>query len=280
MDADGVDVLHVADDDAVVGGVAQDFVFDFFPAEEAGFDQGLVDEACGQAGFKGFSKLRFTADDAAAGAAEGVRRSYHERVACYGCEVYARLDVGHDRALGDGLADREHRFLEARAVLGEDDRLDRGAEDFDAVLFEDAGVFEFDREVEAGLTAERREQRVGPFAFDNRFERGACQRFQVDGVGDLGVGHDRRGVRVDEDDAVAFFSEGTARLDAGIVKLGGLPDDDGARADDEDAAATHRRCSFGGKRGRALSAGALGVIWWAWPVSRSCGSADFALQFT
>ena len=34
MDADGIDVLHVADDDAVAGTVAQHFVLDFFPSEQ------------------------------------------------------------------------------------------------------------------------------------------------------------------------------------------------------------------------------------------------------
>jgi hypothetical protein len=33
---------------------------------------------------------------------------------------------------------------------------------------------------------------------------------------------------------VAFFAERAARLNAGVVELGGLTDDDRTRADDED----------------------------------------------
>ncbi len=44
VDSDGIDVLHVADDDAVVGTVAQDFVFDFLPAQQRAFDQRLMDQ--------------------------------------------------------------------------------------------------------------------------------------------------------------------------------------------------------------------------------------------
>src|SRR5690606_10234970 len=49
------------------------------------------------------------------------------------------------------------------------------------------------------------------------------------------VGHDRGRVAVDQDGAEPFGLERLARLGAGIVELAGLPDDDGAGADDEDA---------------------------------------------
>jgi hypothetical protein len=42
-------------------------------------------------------------------------------------------------------------------------------------------------------------------------------------------------VTVDQDDFVALLSQGLAGLHAGVVELAGLPDDDRAGADDEDA---------------------------------------------
>ncbi len=51
----------------------------------------------------------------------------------------------------------------------------------------------------------------------------------------LGVGHDRRRVRVDQDDPVALLLQRLARLGSGVIELAGLPDDDGAGADDQDA---------------------------------------------
>ena len=53
--------------------------------------------------------------------------------------------------------------------------------------------------------------------------------------GELRVGHDRRRVRVDEDDVEPLFAQRLRALRAGVVELAGLPDDDGARADEEDA---------------------------------------------
>ena len=51
----------------------------------------------------------------------------------------------------------------------------------------------------------------------------------------LRVGHDRRGVRVDEDDVVALFAERLGALRAGVVELAGLPDDDRARTHEKNA---------------------------------------------
>ena len=60
-------------------------------------------------------------------------------------------------------------------------------------------------------------------------------RLDVGRVGEVGVGHDRGRVRVDEDDAHALLAQHAARLRARVVELGRLADDDRAGADDEDA---------------------------------------------
>jgi hypothetical protein len=50
-----------------------------------------------------------------------------------------------------------------------------------------------------------------------------------------GVGHDRRRVGIDQDDAVALLAQRLAGLRAGVIELAGLADDDRAGADDQDA---------------------------------------------
>ena len=84
------------------------------------------------------------------------------------------------------------------------------------------------------MAAHRRQKRVGAFFFDDFGDNFGGDRFDVGCVGQSGIGHDRRGVRVDEDDAVAFLAQGFAGLGAGVVKFAGLSDNDGARADDHD----------------------------------------------
>jgi hypothetical protein len=85
-----------------------------------------------------------------------------------------------------------------------------------------------------GLPAHRGQQRVGAFLFDDLGDDFGGDRFDIGGVGQPRIGHDRGGVRVHEDDAVAFLAQRLAGLCAGIVEFAGLPDDDGTRADDHD----------------------------------------------
>ena len=75
---------------------------------------------------------------------------------------------------------------------------------------------------------------------------GDVERLDVGGVGELGVGHDRRRVRVHEHDAVALFAQHAARLRARVVELARLADHDRPAADQQDrleVVATRHRLS-------------------------------------
>jgi hypothetical protein len=87
--------------------------------------------------------------------------------------------------------------------------------------------------VERRLAAECRQQRIRLLADDNFFHHFRRDRLDVSAMREFRVGHDRRRIRVHEDDFVAFFLERLARLDAGIVEFAALADNDGAGADDE-----------------------------------------------
>ena len=131
-------------------------------------------------------------------------------------------------------ADPLHQVAELLPVLGDADRVDVHADHVDAHLLPVALLVEDFGEVERRLPAHRREHRVGLLDLDDLLDRLRRQLLEVDLVGHDRVGHDRGRVRVDEDDAVAFFAEGLRGLAAGVVELAGLPDDDGAAADEED----------------------------------------------
>ena len=102
------------------------------------------------------------------------------------------------------------------------------------MALEDAGLGQRGREVERGLAAEAGEQALGPLPRDDRLDRLDRERLEVDGVGDLRVGHDRGRVRVDEDRPDALGAQGAAGLRAGVVELGRLADDDRPGAEDQD----------------------------------------------
>ena len=100
-----------------------------------------------------------------------------------------------------------------------------------------AVLVQVERAVERGLPAHRRQQRVGPLLGDDLLDHLPGDRLDVGDVGHLRVGHDRRRVAVDEDDAVALLAQRLAGLRAGVVELAGLADDDRPGADDQDAIA-------------------------------------------
>ena len=93
---------------------------------------------------------------------------------------------------------------------------------------------ELEREVERRLAAHRRQQRVGPLAAEHAGDALEVERLEVGRVGEPGVGHDRRRVRVDDDRPVALLAQHLQRLAAGVVELACLPDHDRPRADQAD----------------------------------------------
>src|SRR6185503_11337457 len=131
-------------------------------------------------------------------------------------------------------ADAAHCLFEQIAVFGFFYRFDLGADHFDAIALEYALFGEIDGEVERRLSAEGRQNRVGPFLGDYFFDDVGRDRFDVGARGELRIGHDRRGIGVDENDPITLFFEGLQRLGAGVVELASLPDDDRARADEKD----------------------------------------------
>ena len=139
-------------------------------------------------------------------------------------------------ALGFSRPMRVHRLAEELAVLGLLDRLALGADQLDAELRQHAHVVERERGVEAGLAAHGGQERVGALLLDDLGDDLGGDRLDVGGVGHLRVGHDRRGVGVDQDDPVALLAQRLAGLGAGVVELAGLADDDRPRADDHDRA--------------------------------------------
>ena len=59
------------------------------------------------------------------------------------------------------------------------------------------------------------------------------QRLDISDVGGLGIGHDRRRIRIDQHDLIAFLPQRLAGLRAGVIKFAGLSDDDWAGANDQ-----------------------------------------------
>src|SRR3546814_10321218 len=81
------------------------------------------------------------------------------------------------------------------------------------------GVEQGQRGVERGLPAHRRQDSVGALLGDDLRDDLGRDRLHISGVGEVGIGHDRRRVGVDEDDAIALLLQRLDRLRPRIVEL-------------------------------------------------------------
>ncbi len=234
VDADGVDVLHIADGDAVAVAVPHHFVLDFLPAGDAALNQDLVHAAAVQPDRRDAPQSLLVGRDAAAAAAERVGRAHHHRVADGFGGLDALVQAFGDDALRHRLPDARHRLFKQLPVLGHPDGFGLGADHLHVMLFEEAGFLQLDGEVQGVLAAERRQDAVGFLLEDDLPHRIGRKRLDIDPVGNLPVGHNRRRVGVDEDRLDALLAQRAAGLRPGIVELRGLPDDNRAGADYHD----------------------------------------------
>ena len=240
VDAERVDVLHRADRDARVVGIAHDLVLDLLPADQAALDHHLVDRAGAQAGADPLPVGRFRLHDPAAGAAQRERRPDDGRQPdllerpVRGLLTLRGRQPLDDRARRVRLVDPIEQVAERLAVLGHPDRLEWRPEQADVVAFEHARLGEGRGQVEGRLSAEAGKEAFGLLARNDGLDGFDRQRFEIDRVGDLRVGHDRGRVAVDQDRPDPLAAERAAGLRAGVVELGRLADDDRPRPEDQD----------------------------------------------
>ena len=229
-----IDVLDRADDDAVVLLVADNFHLELLPAEQRFLDQQLVRRRSGEAALAHLDELVLVVRDAAAGTAQRERGPDHRRETDLRLHLERLLEVVRDARARGAEADARHRRLEFLAVLRLVDRFLGGADQLDIELVQHALAREVERAVQRRLATHRRQQRVRPLALDDLRDHRPGDRLDVRDVRHLRIRHDRGGIAVHEDDAIAFLAQRLARLRTGIVELARLPNDDRAGADDQD----------------------------------------------
>ena len=232
MYAERVEVLHVADGDAVVVAVAHDLVFDFLPPAQGLLDQHLGREGEGLAG-QGF-KLLLVLAESRAESAEGVGRAYDHGIAdacrCRAC----LLKVGGGVRL-DGLDSYfVELFHEKLAVFSVDYGLHRRSEHLHPVFVEHSAAEELHSAVQGRLASEREQYSLRLLLGDDLLDKVRSHGQEVDFVG-----HSLRrlhggDVGVDQDRADSFLPERLEGLRTAVVEFSGLADLEGARTQDQD----------------------------------------------
>ena len=153
MDAEGVEILHVADGDAVVKAVAHHLVLNLFPTLQRFFDEHLGRER------EGFLcqlvQFLFIVAEAGAETTQCVGSTDDDGIAKV-CSCLASLFDGFASVAFDGFHVNLVQFLhEEFTVFGVDDGLNRSAKHTHVVFLKDVLLIEFHAAVEGGLSTER-----------------------------------------------------------------------------------------------------------------------------
>ncbi len=209
-----IDILDRADDDTVVRAVADHLHLVFLPAENRFLDQDFLHRRSPQPAADDVLEFLGIVGDPTAGAAQGKgwpddgRKPY-----CREC-----LDSFGKRAdkmaPGRSKADFVHRLPEQLPIFGLGDCRFAGADQFDTVALEDTRAGERHGDVERCLAAHCRQQRLRLLTGDNFRDRVGGDRLDVGCIGQFRIGHDRRRVRIHQDDPIPLAFQRLARLRA------------------------------------------------------------------
>ena len=222
MDAERIEVLHVADGDTVVVTVAHHLVFYLLPSLQTLLHKHLRREReC----FLGkLVQLLLIVGKTRTESAKGVCSTDNHRIAQFGSSLTGLFDILASLAL-----DSLHVYLvellhEELAVFGVHDCLHWCAENLHIVLLEHSCLEEFHTTVERGLTSEGEEDAVGALLLDDSLNEIRLHGQEVNLVGNaLGCLH-RGNVRIDENRLDALFAKSFQSLRTRIVKLTGFTD--------------------------------------------------------
>src|SRR5262245_31923854 len=132
-----------------------------------------------------------------------------------------------------------HRGFKQLTAFGLVDGLQLGPNQLRPIALEHPGLGQCYGDVERGLAAHGREQRVGSFTGDDLLDHLGGDRLDIGAICHLGVGHDGGGVAVHENDLIALLLEGFTRLCPRVVEFTRLADNDRPGAHDQDFLEIH-----------------------------------------
>ena len=234
VDAHRIDILDGTHDDGIVRLVADHLHLIFLPAQHAFFHQHFGGRAGIEAAGNDVDEFLAVIGNAAAGAAHGEAGADDRRQTNEFQRGQRFLNRMRDAALRRFQADLVHRVAELQPVLGLVDGFGVGTDQLDIVFLQRAILGQRQRGVERGLPAHGGQHGIGPLLLDDARDDFGRDRLDIGRVRQFRIGHDRRRVGVDQDDAITLRLQRLHRLRARIIELAGLADDDRAGANDQD----------------------------------------------
>ena len=168
-----------------------------------------------------------------AGPAQRKGRPQDDRIADGLCCGKTFLNTPGNGRWDDRLVQFLAQLLKFLAVLRTADALRVRPQKLDLALIENALLVELQGEIEPGLTADSRNDRVRPLIAAYPGHILQRKRLHIYFVSDRVISHNGRRVGIGKNDLIAFLLEGKAGLGSRVIELGSLADHDRSRADNK-----------------------------------------------
>ena len=217
-----IEVLHVANRDAIIDTVTDDFVFNFLPPTEVLLDEDLrrvrQSAACTLVYF-GMARAQSRAQ-----AAQRICRTKHDGVSdC--ARDFDSLFSGNGGCTPRNIhADTVEALYEQIAILGITNGLNGSSEHRDTELLQHAFLVEFEPAVERRLTAEGDQNSIRSFFLDNLRHEMSIHRQKIDFIREMIRRLDGCDIRIHQDRGESLLLQCLDRLTAGVVEFTGLAD--------------------------------------------------------
>ena len=125
-----------------------------------------------------------------------------------------------------------HGLFKGLTIFSLVDGFVTGPDELHVVLFKKAPFLKAHGHVQRRLATHRGEQRIRTFLLENTFHHLNRNGLDIRPISQIGIGHDRSGITVDEHHFIPFLFQGLAGLGAGIIEFTGLADHNGSRANE------------------------------------------------
>ena len=190
MDTNRVNVLHVADCDAVSYAVSHYLILDLFPSGDTSLYKNLTYTGKTKTVFKDLTKLRLVVRDTAAASAKCVCRTENNRISDGLCKFHTIFYGCNDLGCCNRLADLFHGIFEFLTVLSFTDGCCCGTDKAYIVLFQEAFLLKLHGKVQSCLAAQCRKYTVRFLFEDQLLYDLNSQRLDVNSVCDVFICHD------------------------------------------------------------------------------------------
>jgi len=190
MDTNRVNVLHVADCDAVSCAVSHYLVLDLFPSGDTSLYKNLAYTGKTETILKDLTKLRLVVCDTAAASAKCVCRTENNRISDGLCKLHTIFYGCNDLGCCNRLADLFHGIFELLTVLSLTDGSCCGTDQSYVVFFQEAFLLKLHGKVQSCLATQCRKYTVRFFFEDQLLYDLNSQRLDVNSVCDVFICHD------------------------------------------------------------------------------------------